>query len=82
MLLHISFSELCPQLQNWTRTGILCIPTVDVEHYKANGCHGTDRCDSSSKKFSLFAVATDVIIIQFSFALTALNWNTEDYCSP
>lgn len=36
----VSFSQLHPQLYSRLRTGILCIPTVEVVQCKADGHHG------------------------------------------
>ena len=40
ILISVSFSELYPQLYSRMRTGILCIPTVEIEQCKIDGHHG------------------------------------------
>ena len=73
-------------LYNRMRTEILCIPTADIEQYKANGHHGqsTSRhfqntlCKISQttvpRNSACFVVVVILIItIRFSFAWTMLS---------
>lgn len=86
-LLYFSFSERRLHLYNRMKIGILCILTVYVEQFKANGHHGQstgihfqntlckDLTNYSPRKFSSFflMVVNIIIIIWFSFPLIKLS---------